>query len=84
MLFLDLVGFAEDKKEEEKGGSLGAKCRSDRIELGRRLNSWTMTMKEARRAENPKKGTAQRGAAGGYNLTKTVEQERRFGRDQAR
>ena len=36
------------------------------------------------RAENPKKGTAQRGAAGGYNLTKTVEQERRFGRDQAR
>ena len=41
-------------------------------------------MKEARRAENPKKGTAQSGAAGGYNLTKTVEQERRFGREEAR
>ena len=66
-------GFAIDKRKKEES-SLGAKCRTDRIELGQRLNSWTMMRGrevEADRAsgrikaENSEKGRAQGDATGG-------------------
>ena len=73
-------GFAIDKRKKEES-SLGAKCRTDRIELGQRLNSWTMMRGrevEADRAsgrikaENSEKGRAQGDATGGSWVVATA------------